>query len=57
MSDKKPHHAKKLPVWHTDYLATELERLGWDPIAEYIRCIAEITDPAQKAELIEKIWK
>lgn len=59
MSDapKKKGGNKKLPVWHTDYLASELERLGWNPIAEYLRCIALVDDPAQKAELIEKIWK
>lgn len=57
MTEKKHGGNKKLPVYHTDYLANELERLGWDPIAEYIRCIAEVTEPKDKAELIEKIWK
>lgn len=54
---KKTGAPKKLPVYHTDYLANELERLGWDPVAEYLRCLALVDDPAAKCELIEKIWK
>lgn len=71
LAGKKPHHNKKLPVWHTNYLADELARLGWNPIAEYIRSLSQLTecidacsDPVEKgrliesqANLIEKIWK
>lgn len=62
---------KRLPVWHTDFLADELVKLGWDPVAEYCRtlsqlqqCIEECKDVAERAEiiarradLIERIWK
>lgn len=62
---------KALPVYHTDYLANQLARLGWDPIGEYISsinqlttCINECADPVERgklieaqANLVEKIWK
>ena len=48
---------KRLPVYHVDYLANRLQELGWDPVAEMFRALAEVENPKDRADLIEKIWR
>jgi hypothetical protein len=67
----KQHDRKPMARGHVDYLATQLQRLGWDPVVEYIQsvnqlahCIRECENPVERgklieaqANLIEKVWK
>jgi len=62
---------KAMSTGHADFLSSQLSRLGWDPIVEYIStinqltaCINECENPIERgklieaqANLIEKVWK
>lgn len=49
--------SKKAPHYHTLNLFDELNRLGFNPVAELVLTLAEIDDPKDRADIIEKIWR
>lgn len=45
------------PTFHTVNLLEELNRLGFNPVAQLILTLAEIEDPKDRADILEKIWR
>lgn len=49
--------SKKTPSFHTMNLFDELNRLGFNPVAELVKTLQYIDDPKDRADVIEKIWR
>lgn len=47
----------KTPSYHTMNLFDELNRMGFNPVAELVLTLAQIDDPKDRADIIEKIWR